>query len=140
MNIKMFKADSRRMLRLSAEVAGHVWRLYLTRDMKMRKTQARDNDREKTIVLLKNALIKERGERCEICGVEVKKYMQMHHALPYERFPELADDRRNMMLLCPECHNEIHSNAYLQIDIMEKRGKALDVDVRAVYGNPPFGK
>ena len=138
MNITIFKADSRRMLRLSAELAGHVWRLYLTRDMKMRKTQARDNDATKTFVALKNRLMAERGHRCELCGNVVTRYMQMHHVLPYITFPQYSEDDRNMLLLCVDCHHRVHDDPFLQADLMLRKGAELGVDVRAAYGNPPY--
>lgn len=46
--------------------------------------------------------------------VECKRYGRMreattvHHIKPYDDYPELAFDNRNLMSLCDACHNKAH--------------------------------
>lgn len=55
---------------------------------------------------LKSEMIYEKG-RCEIC--KSNQSLCVHHILPRSSNPELALDNENLMLLCKECHIEIHS-------------------------------
>ncbi len=44
--------------------------------------------------------------QCEICGKEANKdrVLEIHHCKPQERFPELAANLDNMILVCRPCH------------------------------------
>ena len=52
---------------------------------------------------IKNRIIAERGEMCDLCLV--RRGQDLHHALIHrdKRFPEL-DAEENFCLLCHECH------------------------------------
>ena len=54
---------------------------------------------------LKSKLLYEKKE-CEICGSS--SFLHVHHILPRSSNPELAMDIENLMVLCEECHKEIH--------------------------------
>ena len=58
---------------------------------------------------------------------------QIHHVLPYGRFPELARDERNMMCLCKDCHREVHNNPYYNIRLQEEKGEELGIDIKRYY-------
>lgn len=54
---------------------------------------------------LKSKILYEKG-KCEICGSN--NYLHVHHILPRSSNPELAMDIENLMVLCKNCHKEIH--------------------------------
>jgi 5-methylcytosine-specific restriction endonuclease McrA len=55
---------------------------------------------------LRDRLKKERGDKCEACGSAER--VVMHHIKPIKLYPELGYDENNLVLLCGECHTEIH--------------------------------
>ena len=72
------------------------------------------------------------GERCAMCG-EVSDQMELHHILPVARFPELWDDRRNLVALCHGCHKEIHRNPWANIRMMEAKAAEFGLDLSERY-------
>jgi 5-methylcytosine-specific restriction protein A len=44
---------------------------------------------------------------CERCGAAWSRHV--HHVKPLKPHPELRLDRRNLMAVCPPCHNEIEA-------------------------------
>ena len=51
-------------------------------------------------------ILNERGHTCERCGCSLfDKSFEVHH-LSYLRLGDEYDD--DLMLLCPECHKEVH--------------------------------
>lgn len=61
-------------------------------------------DKVKTQRLLKERLIKVRGEMCERCGYNKLKILQVHHKDRNRDNNELG----NLELICPNCHCEEH--------------------------------
>lgn len=55
---------------------------------------------------LKEALIKIRGNVCEICTFTKTKILVVHHVI--ERHNGGSDQLDNLKLICPNCHAEIH--------------------------------
>lgn len=55
---------------------------------------------------LKSKILYEK-QKCEVCGTN--RQLQVHHILPRFSNPELAMDLENLMVLCRECHVNIHS-------------------------------
>lgn len=54
-------------------------------------------------------LLAQRGNKCELCGHGGdEKYLELHHIKPVAECPDLAKDPDNVMLLCNECHKQIH--------------------------------
>ena len=83
------------------------------------------------------------GDPCHICGKPIDyKYSQLHHVLPYSRMGQFATDERNVLLLCHDCHQEIHSNPLKQVEMMQKKADELGVDLKDFYdyGNIGSGK
>jgi len=54
---------------------------------------------------LKSKVLYEK-KKCEGCGSN--NYLHVHHILPRSSNPELAMDIENLMVLCEDCHKEIH--------------------------------
>lgn len=51
-------------------------------------------------------LIKQRGMSCQLCGYDKHDILNIHHIV--ERKNGGTDDESNLMLICPNCHSEIH--------------------------------
>ena len=78
--------------------------------------------------------VKERAnECCEFCGINVRTKGQIHHILPYSLFPKLLNDTNNMLFLCKRCHNEVHNNPYLNIQLMENKAKEYNINIKKYY-------
>lgn len=53
--------------------------------------------------------IRERGGyTCARCGKLDEQYSQAHHIFPIARYPDLAYDKGNGIVLCQHCHSEYH--------------------------------
>ena len=111
-------------------------RFYIT-DMRLRTRQNRDNhskeDRKRWYNEVKKALVDERGSRCEFCGSSDE--LRSHHVLPYNEFPDLEFEKRNIMLLCDRCHRAVHRNPFIQADMIKQKASELGIDYRSVYDN-----
>ena len=71
---------------------------------------------------------------CPHCGQHHDiSFMEIHHVLPWARFPELRGTKRNMMLLCHYCHKEVHINPWLNIQLMRAKAEELDIDLTERY-------
>lgn len=88
----------------------------------------------KLIFRAKTRLYKELDGRCPHCG---RKFdfgaMELHHVLPYARFQDLFKDGRNLLLLCHECHKEVHCNPFLNIRLMQAKADELGIDLHDRY-------
>ena len=83
---------------------------------------------------VKERLYKEHDGRCPHCGRKFgQDAMEMHHVLPYARFQDLINDERNMILLCHDCHKEIHCNPWRNIRLMEQKASELGIDLGERY-------
>ena len=71
---------------------------------------------------------------CPHCGQHHDiSFMEIHHVLPWARFPELRGTKRNMMLLCHYCHKEVHINPWLNIQLMQAKAEELGIDLTERY-------
>lgn len=115
------------------------YRLYLT-DFSMRCRQKRDShthaEKKDFWMSVKMPLLSRRGGRCEWCGAT--EGLQVHHTLPYGKFPEYENHPDNLMLLCRRCHDNVHRNPFLNGKLIREKAEELGVDWEAVYGNPPY--
>lgn len=111
------------------------WRIYITKNLKLKNQSKTDKIRFLfDTKLYRGALYNKRGGKCEICGKHLKIHeVEMHHALPLGRFKELTLDERALMILCHDCHREIHFNPYLQIKQMEQKAKELGINLKDYY-------
>ena len=71
---------------------------------------------------------------CPHCGQHFTfREMEVHHVLPWSRFPELRAMEKNMLVLCHKCHKEIHCNPWLNIRLMKEKAAELGIDLRERY-------
>ena len=115
------------------------WRLYLTHNFRLKNSQTRDQDRNHNGILdAKREKWAKSDGHCEICGKKLEKFnrSQIHHVLAWWRFPQFETDQRNLMLLCPECHNHIHKDPFIQTRMIEEKCKELGVNVSDYYDKP----
>lgn len=140
MNTYYHAAGGRLEMRLTVPLGRlGIWRLCLTRNLRLRRSQYREASPE--VLSIKKALRIERGDRCEMCGRAFGKdvFAQVHHVLPWARFPEYREDRRNMRLLCAQCHEGLHRDPFRLVDDMQAKAAELGVgDVRHAFANPPY--
>ena len=98
------------------------YRLYLA-DLKMKAASgAKRSKAERHMKYLQTAkMMAERGIcSCELCG-DTEKNLQMHHLYAVSEYPELALEQNNTMLVCEGCHQKIHNNPFLWIDLINQR-------------------
>lgn len=71
-----------------------------------------------------------KARRC-VCKVWQKwgGALELHHILPRVKFPQLVDMEENIMVLCHDCHKEIHCNPFLNAALMERKAAELHVDL-----------
>ena len=88
-----------------------------------------DNMRE-----IKGYRYKQQKGLCPECGklFDIKE-MELHHVLPWGRFPELRARKANMILLCHKCHKEIHCNPWKNIEMMKAKAEELGIDLKERY-------
>lgn len=87
-----------------------MWKLYIYvvgHAMKERKRSYRGTLKHRLRLIRLEKL--HQGGGCEICG----KYLtaqtsELHHIKPRSLYPELKGARDNLMLICHECHVELH--------------------------------
>lgn len=83
---------------------------------------------------IKNQLYKKQKHVCPLCQQEHPyKYMELHHKLPWPRFPELRMKHRNLVMLCHDCHKEVHCNPFLNIRMMKEAAQHFGIDLKDRY-------
>lgn len=112
------------------------WRLYLTHNFRLKNSQSRDQERNHNgIVDAKRIKWINTDGHCEICGKKLDRFnkAQIHHVLPWWRFPKYETDQRNLMLLCPECHRSIHLNPFKECSMIKKKCREFGLNYRDFY-------
>lgn len=72
---------------------------------------------------------KERGPRSEISGKFLgreAKSIYFHHCLPKSRYPEYRLDKRNIIILSFEEHQNVENNTYFYEKVNEIKNKLID--------------
>ena len=121
-----------------------MWRLwpgmYLTLSScrtKLRLTPSNHADKQHEVMKLakmRRDMYEAQQGVCPHCGKQFDfKWMEMHHVLPWARFNELRYKRENMLLLCHDCHKDIHCDPYLNIRLMESKAKELGINLNEKY-------
>jgi hypothetical protein len=79
-------------------------------------------------------LYERQGGRCQHCGQPFDyDAMELHHVLPLSRFPELGQSIRNGIVLCHNCHKEVHCNPWRNIELMKAKAEELGIDLKERY-------
>lgn len=87
---------------------------------------------------IKNRLYKQHEGKCPHCGRPFAfEAMELHHVLPFARFQDLITDDRNVIMICHDCHKEIHCNPYLNIKLMEAKAAELGINLDERYNRDP---
>ena len=82
--------------------------IYIT-SFALRKMKKKDRVWKQHRKRLKKWKLKECEGKCEICGRKFHKdKMELHHVIPVSERPRLVLSKKNLMLLCHECHVKIH--------------------------------
>ena len=105
---------------------------------RMKKRPKRDilytNNIQDRCVRNKHTLYERQEGKCPYCGRSFEyERMELHHILPLSRFPELGTSIRNGIMLCHDCHKEIHCNPWRNIRIMEQKAAELGIDLGERY-------
>ena len=54
-------------------------------------------------------LYEEQGGMCEMCGLRYDiEHLESHHILSVSERPDLAFEKKNLVLLCHDCHRKAH--------------------------------
>lgn len=62
--------------------------------------------KNRTMPNLRRQLLRDRGEKCELCGSGGK--IHLHHKNAVCLYPSMRKDKDNIVLLCEECHHTFH--------------------------------
>jgi 5-methylcytosine-specific restriction endonuclease McrA len=111
------------------------WRLYITHHCALKQKEKHQPRHRNKLAELKSKLVMQRGQVCELCGKPIEKYCktQIHHIIPWKRYPEGELDERNMMVLCSECHAEVHANPILNAGLIYQTATKIGVDVKKYF-------
>lgn len=111
-------------------------RFYITYNFRLKNSQIRDNEKKLfDIVPIKEKLWEKEQGHCMMCRKTISKFhhSQIHHVLPYARFPEFATNKENLLLLCRDCHKEIHTNPFLDCNLQQNTARKLGVKLKDYY-------
>jgi len=83
---------------------------------------------------IKDRIYKRNNGCCPHCHQPMEiKGMELHHILPWGRFPEYRMKEDNLELLCHKCHREIHVNPFLNIQMMKAKAQEYGIDLKERY-------
>lgn len=93
--------------RMSVSIFGFFFTISNTQ-LKFR-SQNNYNRCDERNVRMKMNLLKERGNRCEICSRDfTDTAIELHHIKSQSQYPDLRYVPSNIMLLCHDCHAGLH--------------------------------
>ena len=100
--------------------------------LKRREVRHVGNKDKKAYNNMRRTLHDQQGGRCAICGKPFTTYHDMvaHHVLPFARFVEWRNDIRNLVLLCPRCHKDLHTNPYKNIRYIQAKAAELGINLK----------
>lgn len=104
-------------------------------NIKMRKCcDQRQFTNKAYIKKIKHDLYEANDCKCPICGERFKfQDMEIHHILPWFKYPELREDPKNMVVLCTKCHKEIHNDPWKNIRMMKAKAQELGINLEDRY-------
>ena len=113
-----------------------IGRLYFSiSNVKTRKACCRGSiDQKNRVKDLKRAIYNEHEGKCPVCGQQFEFHeMEVHHILPWYKFPELREDKRNLEVLCVNCHRELHQNPFRMLATMQAKAAELGINLEERY-------
>lgn len=118
----------------------HVLGLYFTiSNCRVKKRNFRSRLDGKKMWHEKQRLMELSDGRCTLCHARLSlRTAELHHVLPYTRFEDFANDERNLMLLCHDCHKEIHCNPWRNAHLMQQKAQELGIDLDERYNRQPL--
>ena len=125
-----YKSHSRKETALKFNIAESTVYRYVNKkreklteeEIKKRNYQRIKSRRQK----IKKWIVEDRGGKCEICGYDKSIWsLQFHHKDPIEKdftigsssvlsFDKIKNETDKCLLVCANCHAEIHENIYLE--------------------------
>lgn len=64
-------------------------------------------------LLVRKQILIEQDYTCQDCGLREPEIMEVNHKLEKSQYPELARDKNNLEVLCPNCHRR-KTNLFLK--------------------------
>jgi len=64
-------------------------------------------------LFVRKQILIEQDYTCQVCGLREPDIMEVNHKLEKSDYPELARDRNNLEVLCPNCHRR-KTNLFLK--------------------------
>lgn len=111
-------------------------RFYITWDFRLKNSADRTrSEKHEELVELKHKRWDETCGHCEMCGKKLAKYKksELHHILPWFLFKEYEADEKNVLLLCHNCHRDIHQNPFLNAKLIERKAKECNINLKDYY-------
>ena len=102
--------------------------------MKRRRTiDEKMRNHQKTLRKKKLLLYKTQGGRCEVCGKHFgTECLEIHHLVGVSENPGLALAMSNMVLLCHECHVNVHRKIDPRDEIIENIESSQCVAIKSL--------
>jgi hypothetical protein len=66
-----------------------------------------------TWLFVRKTILIEQDYTCQMCGLREPEIMEVNHKLEKSLYPELARDKENLEVLCPNCHRR-KTNLFLK--------------------------
>ena len=109
------------------------WRIFFDfdREDEIQSKRKRRSRLCQQIKELRNRRYRKTNGCCEMCGQHFDKdKMQMHHVMPFSLFPQWSRKSWNLMLLCPRCHWQMHFNALINSEAMQRTATSHGFNLR----------
>ncbi len=111
-------------------------RFYVTWDFRLKNSNDRTrSEKHVKLVELKHKVWNKTDGHCELCGKKLEKYKksELHHIMPYFIFKEYEVDETNVLLLCHDCHRDVHTNPFLNATMIARKAKEYNVNLKDYY-------
>ena len=111
------------------------WRVYITHHCALKRKEHHQPRHRPELAAMKSRLVEQRGQECQLCGKPICKYSKthIHHVIPWSRYPEGELDERNLLVLCADCHAEVHANPILNARLIHQTAQELGIDINKYF-------
>lgn len=94
-------------------------------DCKMKKRSTKGRISPRKIGKFKKKVLSSSSCVCADCGCPTG--LELHHILPQSQYPQYACDRRNVMLLCHDCHEKLHKDLIRMAEMAKEKMGELGI-------------